>query len=222
MPRPYLAVLFDYDFTLGDSSVGIINCVNSALEHMGLPTAPEDAIRRTVGLALPACFAALTGDNSPERAARFVALFTQRADEVMLDHTFTYPGVRRALAEVAAAGVRLGLVSTKFHRRLEQVTTRDGLRQLFGVLVGGDDVPAPKPDPAGVLQAAATLGVAPERCLFVGDSAVDGETARRAGTDFAAVLTGATPAAALAAYDPVAVMATVGEVADVVLRPAAR
>ena len=35
----YEAILFDFDFTLGDSSEGIILCVNTALEQMGRQTA---------------------------------------------------------------------------------------------------------------------------------------------------------------------------------------
>ncbi len=49
---PFRAVLFDFDYTLGDSSEGIVLCVNRALESLGRPPAPPEAIRPTIGLSL--------------------------------------------------------------------------------------------------------------------------------------------------------------------------
>ena len=46
------AVLFDFDFTLADSSDGITVCMNHALGLLGLSPAPASAIRRTIGLDL--------------------------------------------------------------------------------------------------------------------------------------------------------------------------
>ena len=74
------------------------------------------------------------------------------------------------------------------------------------MVVGGEDVSAHKPDPEGLLLAAARLGRDPSEILYVGDSVTDAETARRAAVCFAAVLSGVTPAAAFAEYGPCAVL----------------
>ena len=59
---------------------------------------------------------------------------------------------------------------------------------LFEVVVANGEAGGPrwlKPDPDGYLSAAGRLGVAPERCLVLGDRAdADGEAARRAGMTF--------------------------------------
>jgi len=47
--------------------------------------------------------------------------------------------------------------------------------------VGGDTTPHPKPHPAPLLHAAAALGVAPSRCVYVGDDARDVQAGRAAG-----------------------------------------
>ena len=57
------AVLFDFDFTLADSSEGIVVCMNHALARLGLPPAPADAIRRTIGLDLHTALANLAGEG---------------------------------------------------------------------------------------------------------------------------------------------------------------
>lgn len=49
----YRAVLFDFDYTLGDSTKGIVLSANAALQRMGLEAQSEEAIRRTV--SHPSC-----------------------------------------------------------------------------------------------------------------------------------------------------------------------
>ena len=62
----------------------------------------------------------------------------------------------------------------------------------YDLIVGLEDVSAPKPDPQGINKAMELLGVAPYEGLYVGDSYIDAEAAVNAGVDFAAVTTGST------------------------------
>ncbi|MFB6135719.1 MAG: HAD family hydrolase [Halobacteriaceae archaeon] len=61
---------------------------------------------------------------------------------------------------------------------------RHGLRDHVDAVVGRDSGPARKPDPAALLSALERVDAAPDRSLFVGDSASDELTAERAGVDF--------------------------------------
>lgn len=63
----YQAVIFDFDYTLGDSTEGIITSANYALEKMGCKSAEREAIRRTIGLSLQETYIALTGDKQTEK-----------------------------------------------------------------------------------------------------------------------------------------------------------
>jgi phosphoglycolate phosphatase len=200
-------VLFDFDFTLADSSDGVVECVRYALGKLGLPCPSTTTILATVGLSLAQTYERLTGRCDPGEVARFRGLFVERADEVMAAGTRIYPSVAPVLAALTAAGCRLGIVSTKFRYRMESILSRDGLREWFAVIVGGEDVGQEKPDPTGLLEALHRLGVAPDRAAYVGDSEVDGETACRAGVDFVGVLTGTTGRGALAVWSPVALAA---------------
>ena len=56
-----------------------------------------------------------------------------------------------------------------------------GLLTNFKVVVGGDELPSPKPDPAGIRLACERLGVDPRDVAYIGDAAVDVAAARRAG-----------------------------------------
>ena len=69
-----------------------------------------------------------------------------------------------------AQGLNLGIVSSKYRRRIKGVLDREGLGGQFDVIVGGEDVAAFKPDPTGLLSAAASLGTSTANVLDVGDS----------------------------------------------------
>lgn len=204
-------MLFDFDFTLADSAAGVVVCMNHALSRLGLPPAPEDAIRRTIGLDLITVLGILAGEEWKPRGREFLRHFTSKADEVMVASTVLLPGARRVLGTLHAAGHRLGVVSTKYRHRVEEALERDGLRTMVGVVVGSDDVPRPKPAPDGLLRAARALGLPVADCVFVGDSEVDAKAARDAGMEFVAVLTGTTPAETFAGYSARAVLRKVGE-----------
>ena len=206
------AVFFDFDFTLADSSPGVVVCMNHALARLGLPPAPEDAIRRTIGLDLITVLGVLAGEEWKPRGEEFLGHFTRKADEVMVASTVFLPGAARVLETLHSAGYRLGVVSTKYRRRVEEALERDGLLEFVDVVVGSDDVPRPKPAPDGLFRAAGALGFATGDCVFVGDSEVDARAARDAGMGFVAVLTGTTPGEKFTGYAPRAVFAGVGEI----------
>ena len=184
------AVIFDFDFTLADSSVGITECANSALVRLGFPALSHERVRRTIGLSLPDTFAALTGITDETLASSFASHFVQRADEVMESLTRLYDAVPQTIGLLRHVGVALGIVSTKPRYRIENILKQHGLADPFDVIVGCEDVAQPKPDPAGLLQALALLGARRGEAVYVGDHVVDAEAASRAGIPFIGVLSG--------------------------------
>ena len=92
---------------------------------------------------------------------------------------------------------------------------RDDLEGRFEVIVGGEDVKELKPNPTGLLRAVDALSTPRERCLYVGDSVTDAETARRAGVPFVAVLSGVTGQEAFAEYDSVSLLGSAAELPEV-------
>ncbi|MCE5258385.1 MAG: HAD family hydrolase, partial [Chloroflexi bacterium] len=171
------AVLFDFDYTLADSSPGIIACANYALGEMHLPQEGPERIRSTIGLALTETFTRLTGSVDPRQREAFARLFVHKADEVMVASTTLYDAARAVIPLLDDAGYLLGVVSTKYRDRLEGVLRREGLLQHMRVVVGGDQAAQPKPAPDGLLLAAAALKLKPTACLYVGDTPIDAQAA---------------------------------------------
>jgi phosphoglycolate phosphatase len=210
------AVVFDFDYTLADSTEGAVESIRYALDALGLPPASHDDAARTIGLSLPEVLVALTGPANAHLAAEFSRLFVERADEIMVDGTRLYPGVDRTLAVLRGMGLRLGIVSTKYRYRIEATLTRDGLIDAVDAIVGGEDVSAVKPAPEGLHTALERLEVKATRVLYVGDSLTDARAARAAELAFVAVLSGTTPAEAFTPWQPLAVLSDVNSLPDVI------
>lgn len=187
----YKAVIFDFDYTLGDTTDGIVKSVDYALEHLGYAAKSVSEIKRTVGLSLKETFAALTGCHDSEQSERFVKLFRKKADEVMTESAVLYDCVPEILRELHKT-LKIGIVTTKFHYRIEAILRKFSIEEMVDVIIGGEDVKEEKPSPEGLLKAVDMLESEKHKVLYVGDSYIDATAAQSAGVDFAAVLTGTT------------------------------
>lgn len=203
---PVQAIIFDFDYTLADSSGGVIECINFALDRLGLPLAADAEIRRTIGLPLPDTLAMLVGSEYVRYTDEFTRLFVERADEVMTDRTELLDPVPETVAALQNFGIQLGVVTLKYRYRVEAVLKRDRLLDAFEVIIGFEDVSEQKPNPTGLLTAVEELECVRQNCFYVGDSVTDAKTAQQANIDFIAVLSGVTPRAALEDYDVYAIL----------------
>lgn len=207
----YKAVIFDFDYTLGDSTNGIVLSINHALEKLNLKTQDTKTIQKTIGLSLKDTLFELSGIQDEEAVQKFTQYFKEKADEVMVDNTRFYDGALERLEKLGSEGRLLGIVTTKYHYRIEQILAKNNAINVIDVIVGGDDVKNEKPDPEGLLAAIDKLNVSKDQVLYVGDSIVDAKTAQSAGVDFVAVLTGTTKREEFLNYAHVAVEESVRE-----------
>lgn len=205
------AVIFDFDYTLADSSEGAFDCINFALDEMGLARVSAEAACRTIGLSLHETFLTLGEHHEQTRCDEFHRLFVQRADEVMVGLTTLYDSVPTMIDALVQQGLRLGIVSTKYRRRINEVLKREAVMHGFQVVIGGDDVAQHKPHPQGLLEAIERLECSPESVVYVGDSIVDAEVAKRAGVPLIVVLSGVTPREHFDGYAPLAVLQNISE-----------
>lgn len=196
------AVIFDFDYTLADSSRGAAECVNFALRALNLPVVSYEAVCRTIGFSLPETFKLLSTSDHHALAPEFARLFKLRADEVMVSMTVLYPAVDPVVRHMKESRFQLGIVSTKFRYRIEAILQREELLDCFDVIIGGEDVAIPKPDPQGLLLALERMQARKQDIIYAGDSVVDAETAERGGVAFAAILSGTTNEEEFLKYQP--------------------
>lgn len=193
MKGTYKAVFFDFDYTLGDASECIVAGFLYAFERMGLPRPEERAVRATIGMTLENAYTLLTGDERPEERQRFHQLYVEKANPLQVVGTKFFPGALEILDWLKGQGVIVAIVSTKRRSVIEAIFAHRKIEDKLDFVVGGTDVPNYKPAPDAALLALSKAGVEPGQALFVGDTVIDAETAKRAGIDFAAVCNGTTP-----------------------------
>jgi phosphoglycolate phosphatase len=188
-------VVFDLDGTLIDSAGDLASSVNATLQRLspGTPAVPIETVRRFVGdgaAMLVARTLAAVGMNVPKDVALPVFLECYRAR--LLDTTVLYPGVREALD---ALGDRtLAVLTNKPGDMSRRILEGLGVADRFALIRGAGDVPAKKPDPAGLRMLIEEAGTLPSATVMVGDSAIDVRTGRAAGVLTVGVTYGLDPA----------------------------
>lgn len=210
----YKCLIFDFDYTLVDSSKGIVKCINYSLKTMGFKEVPTLVAKRTIGLPLKEAFYSFIKDSqkTDENAIQFTNLFMEKADEVMTENTELFDGVYEKVISLKKEGYFLGIVSTKGKRRIEEILSNVGLIHFFDSIIGGDCVKNYKPDPEGVLRTIQKFNLSKGRVLYIGDSITDVKTAVNAEVDFAALLNGTTTKEAFQKYPVDYYLESIGEI----------
>jgi len=181
---PYRAVIFDLDGTLLDTIEDLTEAMNAALAKLGLPgkstaeckTFVGDGVATFVRRVLPP--EARDDENFARRLRDFM-----RAEYAVRQTVKTrpYPGIPETLDALAERRIPLAVLSNKPHdSTLAVVGHYFGRWEFRAVLGARDGVPA-KPDPAGALEIAALLGLAPADVFYLGDTNTDMQTAVAAG-----------------------------------------
>lgn len=93
--KKYKLAIFDFDYTLADSSKGVELCINYGLEKLGYEPVLPELCHRMIGLPLMVILEKLTGETDTSAAAEFARLFKVRADEVMSENTKIYKEVQK-------------------------------------------------------------------------------------------------------------------------------
>jgi len=179
----YTAVVFDLDGTLLDTLEDLGDAVNRVLAERGFPVHPMDAYRYFVGdgsavlieRALPA--SARGTDAYRDCLAAFMADY----DRSWKVKTRLYDGIPEMLDTLTALGIDMAVLSNKSHvftvKCVQDLLAKWRFKAVFGLR---DEVPR-KPDPAGALEISSLLGKDPDRMVYMGDTAIDMQTAVSAG-----------------------------------------
>jgi phosphoglycolate phosphatase len=162
-------LLFDLDGTLIDSSAGVVEAVNYSLRMTGQAERPAREISRCIGSPLRQMYAEF-GVGPFEQLYRH---FQDRAADSVIEASQPLPGADAVIAELHAAGYPMAIATTKVRRHVDQIVAKLGWAHYFGVVVGGDEVSLPKPDPAVFGLAISRLKGVSDRSIVIGDTIND-------------------------------------------------
>lgn len=162
-------LIFDFDGTLIDSSLGVIEAVNYSLRQMGQSQQKPEAIKAFIGYPLEMMYPHFT--NVPVEELR--KHFQTKAAETVVSSTTTLPGVKQTLQELENRKYRMAVATTKIKRHVDGILEKFGWQNLFHAATGGDEVEKVKPDPSILRLTLERLNADPSETLVIGDTIND-------------------------------------------------
>ena len=175
------AVLFDLDGTLLDSAPDMLAAVNAMRASRGEPGMLLDALRPHVSKGARAMVAAAFPQVDAAMRETWIPEFLDHYRRELGRHGAPFEGVEALLAAIEAAGSRWGIVTNKPEGLAVALMPLLGWESRCAVLIGGDSLPARKPNPLPLRVAAERMGLASQDCVYVGDDERDIAAARAAG-----------------------------------------
>lgn len=203
------AVLFDLDGTVVDTIPHILASFRYATEAVFGAPLPDDELMQHVGVPLATQMRYFTDDEAT--AEQLLAAYREFNHRTHDEMARLYPNTRTTLEALAAAGLPMGIVTSKSRMMAERAITLFGLGEFFRAVVTADDTPVHKPDPLPVLEGTRLLGADPGRAIYVGDSPADIEAGNAAGLGTVAATWGVASRKRLEAAAPTAIIDDIAE-----------
>jgi 2-phosphoglycolate phosphatase len=174
MFRDIQAVLFDLDGTLIDSAPDLGAAADKMRTDRGLPSLPAAQYRPMAGAGARGMLGVAFG-VTPDHAGydELREEFFVNYERCMTQRTGAFDGVAELLDALASQSLPWGVVTNKASRFTDPLTRAMPLFATAATVISGDTTPHAKPHPEPLFEAARRLGVAPARCVYVGDDERD-------------------------------------------------
>ncbi|HET97600.1 MAG TPA: HAD family hydrolase [Desulfurivibrio alkaliphilus] len=190
------AIIFDLDGTLLDSLADIADAMNRVLAGLKLPEHPRQAYRYMVGEGIATLVNRALPPTRRDAETQETALAAMREEygRNWRKQTLPYPRIPALLTTLNRRGITMAVLSNKPDEFTQQAVRELLAPHRFAIVRGARADTPRKPDPAGALALAEELNLPPAEFLFVGDSGIDMQTAKRSGMFAIGVLWGFRPA----------------------------
>lgn len=186
------ACIFDLDGTLLNTLETIAHYANQTLNKFDLPAIPTERYRYLVGNGARILVERMLQETQGDMALFGAAFedYTQSYDKEPLYLTAPYDGILDLLRELKSRNIKIAVLSNKPHNATAAVVKAIFGTDTFDRCYGQREGVPIKPDPTALIALMDELGVSPEECLYVGDTATDMQTGRGAGAKTVGVLWG--------------------------------
>ena len=217
-------VIFDLDGTLLNTIADLAQSTNHALGVLGYPTHDEASYNFMVGNGINKLFerALPEGEKSEENILRVRKEFIPYYDVHNTDKSRPYPGIPQLLEHLQAQGIKLAVASNKYQSATQRLIAHYFPNIRFAAVFGQREGVNTKPDPTVVYDILRIAQVSKNDTLYVGDSAVDMQTAANAGITACGVTWGFRPRTELEALHPAHIADEAGEIAEMAGCPCLR
>ncbi len=190
-------VIFDLDGTLLNTIYDLGEACNYALRKMGFAQHPIPAYNYMVGNGVRKLIERAQPDADCDTVDKLLALFKEYYDKNCMVDTKPYKGIPELLSTLNESGVAVAVASNKYQAAATRIVRHFFPDIEFVTIQGQMEGRPTKPDPSIVFSVLADHPTPKSQVLYVGDSGVDMETARRACVESIGVTWGFRPATEL-------------------------
>lgn len=178
-------VIFDLDGTLLNTIDDLGNACNHALNTLGYPTHALISYPAMVGNGITKLIERALPDEArtPEIITEARSIFVEYYNDHCCDATVPYPGIPELLSDLISRGIHVAVASNKYNSAVQKIISHFFPEIPFSAIFGHLEGVPTKPDPSVVFEVLTACPTPKAETVFVGDSAVDIETARRACVD---------------------------------------
>lgn len=173
-------IIFDLDGTLLNTITDLGKACNFALEKMGFATHPIQAYAYMVGNGVRNLMKKAQQDADEETIDRLLEYFKTYYNEHCLDTTKPYPGILELLENLKNHNVAVAVASNKYQEATTKIISGCFPEIKFVAVEGQIEGRNRKPDPSIIFSVLEKYPVSKKDVIYVGDSAVDIECAKRA------------------------------------------
>lgn len=190
-----MLAIFDLDGTLLNTIADLAEAANVALERCGFPTHSPAAYPYYVGNGVTRLLERVLPDDArtPDNVERLREHFMDYYGEHLTDHTSPYPGIDQLLADLNERGVAMAVASNKYQEAVTRLINYFFPTIPWVAVMGQQEGVPVKPDPSIVFSILGEHPTPKSQVVYIGDSGVDMETARRAGVTSIGVTWGFRP-----------------------------
>lgn len=212
-------VIFDLDGTLLNTIYDLGEACNHAFRKMGLSQHPIPAYNYMVGNGVRKLIERAQPDADEETVDELLKLFREYYDEHCTVNTTPYAGIPELLQALTERGVAIAVASNKYEAATRKIITYFFPDIKFVAVEGQIPDRPTKPDPSVIFTILSEYPTPKNDVLYVGDSGVDMETARRACVESAGVSWGFRPISELKKYYADHIINNPAEILDIIDRP---
>ena len=211
-------VIFDLDGTLLNTIEDLGQAANYALERNGYATHSMASYPYFVGNGVRRLMTRVLPEDArdDENVDRVLGDFIEYYDEHCIDFTKPYNGMPELQQDLRDMGVAMAVASNKYQKAVSKIIPHYFPDIDFVAIEGQKEGVNVKPDPSIVFSILAKTKMAKADCLYVGDSGVDMETARRACIDSVGVTWGFRSKKELVEYHANAIVGNPIDILDIV------
>ncbi|MFJ7738847.1 HAD family hydrolase [Lysinibacillus sp. NPDC097287] len=164
------AIVFDFDGTLANTLPICFYAFQNVFKEFDKKDLTVDEIKEMFGPSETGIIRKnLSNPNKEDAIEYFYKKYSELHKGLVVDN----PEILELLNSLKEAEIKIGIFTGKAKRSLDISLKALNMEGLFDVIITGDDVIKPKPDPEGLLKALSLLKVENSEAIYIGDSDAD-------------------------------------------------